>query len=378
MGGPEGGLFSIARSFWQKEVGMPAVAFLLFCGKQFGGMERRYSRLVKFLDETGEDVVLLCTHDALVGLQDIGISLPPDRIKLIDFSWETDGRDLLRKFNRVCGLAMAFYLAATRHYKQVHFIANPGWLVLLYTMLGRWLPRLSFSAVNSMLNYNPKIVCRSVRRAYAVDCLSETIGSYVRAQCIDSDDRSKVFVSPCSFTDFSRVKLGNERDIDLLMMARFIPGKGYDLLENAMPGILNGLKIHLCGFGSNPPKIPGADIYESKDSFAIFSRTKIFLSLQRAENYPSQSLLEAMASGCAIIATDVGETRRLLDDSCAILIDPQPDRLAEAVGNLVSNPERCRALGLAARKRVLEEHTLERFAEYFRNNILGADPRSFG
>lgn len=38
----------------------------------------------------------------------------------------------------------------------------------------------------------------------------------------------------------------------------------------------------------------------------------IFLSLQDFDNYPSQSLIEAMSHGCTVIATDVGETRRLV------------------------------------------------------------------
>ncbi|MGA0584032.1 MAG: glycosyltransferase family 4 protein [Castellaniella sp.] len=347
------------------------MAFLLFCGKQFGGMERRYSRLVGFLHGAGEDVVLLCTRDALEGVKNLGVNLPACRVELVDFSWGSDRRGLLKKLNRFFGLLRFFYLASTRRYKQIHIIANPGWFVLLYSVPRRFLPQFSFSVVNSTLSFDPGIVRRVVRGACSVDCLSETIGAYVRAQCKDASDMAKVFVSPCSFTDFSRVRLGVERDIDILMMARFVPGKGYDLFENAMPNIRRGLKIHLCGFGPHPPKIRDAEIYESEDPFGIFSRTKIFLSLQEAENYPSQSLLEAMASGCAVIATDVGETRRLLDDSCSILIDSRPECLAKAVESLMNDPVRCRSLGLAARKRVLENHTLERFAEYFRADILG-------
>ncbi|PWS21862.1 hypothetical protein DKP78_21375, partial [Enterococcus faecium] len=48
------------------------------------------------------------------------------------------------------------------------------------------------------------------------------------------------------------------------------------------------------------------------DMSEIFSRSSIFVSLQRTENYPSQSLLEAMAARNAVVATRVGETAKLV------------------------------------------------------------------
>lgn len=259
---------------------------------------------------------------------------------------------------------------ATGRYRQVHIVANPGWLVCLYAKLIGFLPRFSFSVVDSLFNFSPSYVRVAVRKACAVDCLSDTIGAYVKTQCSSQEDMEKISVSPCSFTDYSKVRLGGRRDIDILMMARFVPGKGYELLEQAVPHMRIGLSMHICGFGPFPPKIPCAQIYKSDDPLEIFSRTKIFLSLQDVENYPSQSLLEAMASGCAIIATDVGETRRLLDESCAILIDSCPIQLARAVEDLVSDQGKCQRLGLVAKKKVEECHTIQRFSSYFSDKII--------
>jgi glycosyltransferase involved in cell wall biosynthesis len=101
----------------------------------------------------------------------------------------------------------------------------------------------------------------------------------------------------------------------------------------------------------------------------VLARTKIFVSLQRYENYPSQSLLEAMASGCAVIATDVGDTRLLLDESCALLIPRDADALAAAIRSLLDDGPRRAALGEAARARVLKDHTVERFAVYFKELV---------
>ena len=56
------------------------------------------------------------------------------------------------------------------------------------------------------------------------------------------------------------------------------------------------------------------------DPSIYLMKSKIFISIQSDNNYPSQSLLEAMASENAIVASDVGETRRIVTDKEGILI----------------------------------------------------------
>lgn len=48
--------------------------------------------------------------------------------------------------------------------------------------------------------------------------------------------------------------------------------------------------------------------------------SKIFLSLQNYENYPSQSLLEAISSGNYIIASDVGDTNSIVKTDFGSLV----------------------------------------------------------
>lgn len=65
-------------------------------------------------------------------------------------------------------------------------------------------------------------------------------------------------------------------------------------------------------------------------------------------------LLEAAASGLAIVATDVGGTREIFprDADAAILVPPDNrSALAEALGDLLQDDHRRKALGVAARQR---------------------------
>jgi glycosyltransferase involved in cell wall biosynthesis len=71
-------------------------------------------------------------------------------------------------------------------------------------------------------------------------------------------------------------------------------------------------------------------------------------------------LLEAMAAGCAIIASGAGEIPTILDGETAVLIDPVTDEsVAAAWRALAADPARRLSLGLAANRRYAEHFTRE-------------------
>ena len=78
---------------------------------------------------------------------------------------------------------------------------------------------------------------------------------------------------------------------------------------------------------------------EIADTRASFLRNSIFLAISPIENYLSNSLLEAMASGLAIIATDVGETRNIIiNGENGVLVPPKdPSSLATAILSILSS-----------------------------------------
>jgi len=209
----------------------------------------------------------------------------------------------------------------------------------------------------------------SLLRFSKVDCLSPGVAKKFAEYYPTHSNKKEI--APCSFTDYAKVRAVQDRDIDVAMLARFSNEKGYQLVEGFEAKIPDW-SVHLCGFGPRMPKISNSrvTIYRVEDPFEALGRAKIFLSIQRVNNYPSQSLLEAMASGCAIVATDVGETRELLDESCAILIPYDSQALFEAIVKLMADDECRDSLGIEARRRVLQDHTVERYGDYFLEKIL--------
>lgn len=98
---------------------------------------------------------------------------------------------------------------------------------------------------------------------------------------------------------------------------------------------------------------------------SVVNRSRIFVSIQGSENYPSQSLLESMAANNAVIATDVGETRRLVDADNGLLLGKVSSAdLASAIEELTRNSELCDRLGRNSRERAMDEHSIARYADY--------------
>jgi len=87
----------------------------------------------------------------------------------------------------------------------------------------------------------------------------------------------------------------------------------------------------------------------------------VFVLSSHAEGIPT-SAMEAMALGKPVVATDVGSVREIIQDGKqGILVPPRnPQRLAQALRELVENPERRHRMGEAAYHRAMQEFHLER------------------
>jgi glycosyltransferase involved in cell wall biosynthesis len=82
----------------------------------------------------------------------------------------------------------------------------------------------------------------------------------------------------------------------------------------------------------------------------------------------SLTILEAMAAGLPMVATAVGGTPEVVDDTCAILVPARDaDRLRDGLADLAADVSRREALGLAGRARVETRFTIERMVSAYRD-----------
>lgn len=106
----------------------------------------------------------------------------------------------------------------------------------------------------------------------------------------------------------------------------------------------------------------------------VLARSDVFCLPSHWEGFPL-SLLEGMAAGCAVVATDVGDIAAMLDGGAAGVVVPVKDaaRIEDALRELVADPSRRAELGAAARARVEAHYTRARMVK-----SLGALYRRLG
>jgi glycosyltransferase involved in cell wall biosynthesis len=110
-------------------------------------------------------------------------------------------------------------------------------------------------------------------------------------------------------------------------------------LENRSRELHLESQVHFLGTRKDIP-----DLLSASDSFVLPSLW---------EGMP-MALIEAMASGLPVVATDVSGTREVMvDGETGLMVPPgDPDQLAQAIDQILSNPAQADAMGAAGRRRV--------------------------
>ena len=171
-----------------------------------------------------------------------------------------------------------------------------------------------------------------------------------------------------------REELGLYADDRVLgCVARFDPVKRHDVLVNVLALVAKQRpKSVLLLVGEGPEKAridrlavelgvrvvsPGAIGWEA----SVYSSFDLYVTASSKEGLPLAPL-EAMASGLAVVATDVPGHRDVVEhETTGLLVSPDAGAaaLAAAVESLLDDPGRCRRMGQAGRARVLRDFTLQ-------------------
>lgn len=381
---------------------IPTVMMMMLCMRcTLGGGEKRYGRVFQMLiTKTDQKHKLLITRGLSELLQKAGILVgfeehliildPPFRSWWNGLTYPFLGEFFKKKlYNLFLALDVLWYSWKTwkivRSYcpEVVHPHLNAIYFsipVLVFT------PNVHYVMSANAESFRPEkgrnwlgteiatwLKYFSMRHCDVIDALSESRKADVVHNGISPD---KIFVNPGSFTDYSLCKPDSNKKKWVVFLARLIEEKGPHILVKAIPKILAkepDVRFFILGQGYMQSHLERLlrDLnvaekttlrFETQPTH-ILNQSQIFTSLNLVNSYPNQALLEAMGCGNAIVATDVGENWRLVDEANGIRVFPEPETVADAIVNLLQDSQLAQKQE-ASRQRALTEHTPERFFDY--------------
>jgi len=160
--------------------------------------------------------------------------------------------------------------------------------------------------------------------------------------------------------------------------ARLVPSKGLKSLLQALPRVremVPDVQLQIAGSGPELASLRedsrGLGISNCvqflgwrEDLAALRSRWDLFVLPSLSDGFPL-ALLEAMAAGLPVVATDVdGIPELVVEGQTGCLVPPSdPAGLAQKIGQLLADPKRRMAMGAAGRDRVTREFSVDRMVE---------------
>lgn len=158
-------------------------------------------------------------------------------------------------------------------------------------------------------------------------------------------------------------------------IGQLIPRKGLDVLLRALRA-LDRPTVRLWLIGDGPQRAELAELagrlgisaqigflgYRN-DRLSLLKACDIFVLPSRLEGIP-RCILEAMSAGVPVVGSDIPGTRSLIRDGVTGLMFPVDDEaaLTAALGRLLDDPNRCRAIAAAANQYVRAEFSAARMA----------------
>lgn len=351
--------------------------FLIIKGKSLsggGGAERRFLRVLNVIKNKADiDVRLICNTSLYESAVNLNLLSSLDNVNLFK--------------DKNCWDFIRFPLFVIRTLidekpNVVHLVLIQKSLSLLYLLLLLKRKRHSIKVVSTVASY---LYAYNLNLSWF-----DKLAYKLFLSCSDSVDslyanivnikNKKIYYTPCSFTDYNRFTSSKKENI-IVFAGRLIEEKNPSLFLEAINKVVNIKKNSAalsCKFyiiGNGPLKsmlqkyvfnnnLSNYVVFCEGDTANVLARSKIFVSLQQYENYPSQSLLEAIACKNLIIATDVGDTKKIVKEKFAKLIEPNVDSLADAMVELLEDEDEQNLKVEKLLNDIKVNHNIDRFINY--------------
>ncbi len=358
-----------------------------------GGSEKRFANLFNYLRSNSDHHYTLIINRFLrERLAEVGIRVQGEGVHelLTDKKWQFFDRpaprisahrtvrgsnflsyQLFEQMHRLC-LRSERGVICEQKYDVVHYVF-PYFADQLGTPRARVLSCQDTNLQRTLLKN--KFFLDALHGDGFFDVASERIKATLVARLRNNDD-NRLQVGPCSFIDYSRTYVGVKQPL-LAFVGRLDANKNPLLFVDVVQRVRQSfpsVRAAIMGDGPLRSAVEQRILrYNLEDAIAlsfhpkpenVLSKALVFISIQAIDNYHSQALMEAMACGCSIVASDVGETHQLVSDLVGFRVDLNVEAISEKVIWLLANSDTACEMGLRARQKVMSEQTIERYSGY--------------
>lgn len=352
-------------------------ALFLHITQNYSGVEKRFFHYYQYLSTINDnDYTIVCSRTFLSKYKLILSQSSTFKVVKYGFVWNKVSKSK-RYIDYLCLLLTLLKLSTTK-YDCAHFPTTGSRLFLCFV-------RATTKSISVVLS-EKKLLEKEIGSTFFKNILKKD----VQVDCLDYNIKNAIYskyphcskqlhISPCSFISYrGSGKRFEEKEHAVCFCGRLMKEKGIDILIDQIPNILKytSFKLYILGRGMYASAIRNIkEQYDNNDRIFfdfvlnpidILEKTIVFLSLQKDENYPSQSLLEAMAAQNVVIATNVGLTNKLVKDDFGFLIADGKE-LLERLIFIENHRDILPQMAKRAKEFVNTNHRVDIFHQYLMN-----------
>jgi glycosyltransferase involved in cell wall biosynthesis len=344
-----------------------------------GGAEKRFAGLWLHLKRSGHAELKLVLPTVL-----------RERIFAIyEFAGANAYREDIEVFDALGGTRALALLLRSLHTRSPFSVFH---YVMVSPAIGQWfasrrtLFSITYSTLRQLNRTGRFLVYAGALRAARSDVLDPGMKALLSNRLFFK--RNAFSLTPNSFVDlttYAPLPFAAKENL-VAFVGLFNDEKQAFRLVECLPTIDRHLKAHgieaprfvLLGRDTRQPGVvdacaklrPAVDVraYEENNPDQVLSRSKVFFSLQRANNYPSKSLLEALASGNLPVVTDVGQSRMIAPEDFSFYVprDFSAEDLAQHCLHILSMPEHEFSAHVERARAFLQERfSIDSMARYY-------------
>jgi glycosyltransferase involved in cell wall biosynthesis len=360
--------------------------------RNFFGAERRFLKLVGFIFENDESARFILVFNRALYLSALKVDWAEEILARLEQAnvlvVVPDSLTSLLKWRNPFGLLKIFSAASFRAVLHGRYVA---WPRLLFGR--RCIFELtSIDDASNAIRKTPKAL---LRRVAQFNCVSPNVENEARRLLAEVGLNSSAIrfsVDPAAFflPATKRPDDNRARSRRIVFASRFIPRKNALLFARVAKRFLSikpGWDVSICGRGPDEEKIREilVDEIQSGAAFVGYNpkmeetllASQIYVSIIERDNYPSQSVLEAMYAGNALLLSDVGQSARFLDDQHrnGRLVPIDEDQILAALVEMTADEDSLKEKGRCSRRLVDERFSANIYMKKFLDVTFGREKR---